>query len=71
MKKVLHSRIHNMSKPTDLLPQETVDEWIARVTLDYGKPRDPDKQCMKCGRDLVWVRTALVCVEHGYTGKGC
>lgn len=31
---------------------------------------DPDKQCMKCGDELSWVRMALVCKTHG-AQKGC
>lgn len=31
---------------------------------------NPDKQCMKCGDELHWVRLALVCKTHG-AQKGC
>lgn len=32
---------------------------------------NPDKQCMKCGDELHWIKLALVCKTHGYSGKGC
>ena len=31
---------------------------------------DKDKQCETCGAELKWVRLALVCPFHGFSGKG-
>lgn len=56
------------------LPEEFWQEVERRTELvkEYNDKAkwDADKQCMKCGRDLHWVRMALVCKEHGLT-KGC
>ncbi len=57
---------------------EAMERYTARrkAELDNEADRikaswDPDKKCQKCGREYVWVKAALVCVEHGWSGKGC
>ncbi len=51
-------------------------DLLKRIDVELAKEYsskskwNPDKQCMKCGRELHWVRMALVCKEHGLA-KGC
>jgi len=57
--------------------QDAVDNYLKRRMYELQNEADrikagwdPDRQCMKCGDELHWVRLALVCKTHG-AQKGC
>ena len=58
--------------------QAIINEYLARRSRELADAEqqernswNPDRQCMKCGDKLHWVRMAMVCKTHGYSGKGC
>lgn len=57
--------------------QENLDRYVQRRKAELEQEAErvragwnPDKQCMKCGDELHWVKAALVCKTHGFSGKG-